>query len=554
MVNNTRLDYRLQKKLFTPIVSQENSSVLQSMSFQNSNNVSKILNDFKGCFVKFMTHRTVPYIFWKQYSNFWKEFEVLLRMYSIDNKHVAQPIKMDSWWSYYTTKLYTWYVNFTNPSILTFSTLKTNKKLFIEVLDILKVFHEKWLAHGDILNNLLIKVDNNGNYVDWKIIDPVWIDNIDEHFEDAVKKDILDIEMVLNDSHLTKENIQNYSWTPILHEINPKLLIERSQNTTQVTKDSREKIISLLKNNWIEINKINNLYQIRKFAKNREETAIQFIVSQIELLADLIEKVTSQIDQNPFCDKEVLISDTIKNISNNDQLLISEDILTSAIESIHKYYQLMINAIRYLNINSEFWEENYIINWFKYVLVWNAICTIIKDKFSNYPWKEIFKEDYAAVADIIKYKDFPLTRMFIPENDFNYVIEHEKRHATINKAFNQELDINKLLNEEMSETEIINLKLKEEITAFLTMGISVSKIIDILSDEKWVYKFNMSNITNLNDIFSSLIDLSKIYDNKRLANILTIIPMNQWKKISKFIYYSKWLNNDIIIPASTPRM
>ncbi len=538
------------KIVVTPIVERE-TGILFTEKYPRISSVEAMdfMEKNKGKYLKFASYRSVPFLFGKEYGDLSKEYEVLVKMYAIEKEHVAQPVSIDKNSTYYSTEYYGGAINLSESTLLRQELSKENSQVIQQILRTIEKFHAQGIAHGDILNNVLIYVNEKNIITDWIIIDPVGIDDKDEHFVETKQKDIGNLWQVLTGKFSQKESVKSYEIskeTPRAPKRVPTVKIQTDpEKLSPVVSKSLKKVEALLAQKGIVLQPFENIFSMRVGAKVRNETASQYQVAKVELLAKLTEQIADRLNKEPFTEKEHLVFDILSSLPDKDRVLITEDTLSTVVEKIHEYHMYLTNAINFINDLKRYETDAFDEDVYEVSLVGNAVCITFDENIKedeNFPFKERFSKGFAGVAFQHTYKGNEFHVMLIPRVNFAYAVEHETRHATLNKVLFEKFI------EDNNDWE--DFHLKEEIVAFLSTGHTPKFIEELLADEKAIYKY--SNFENFQKSISTLKQLSRVYDNRTLANILSIVPLDQWAKFEKLVFKVKNVA-DSFTPGPTPR-
>jgi hypothetical protein len=516
--------------------------------------IELFLQEHPGSYVKFSDTRTRPYLFSKEYDNFLAEYVVLEKMYELCPEHVVKPIMMAPGNRYYRTEYYPHAQKLSDwPMEQRADLLRRQPEVFDEIMRTLKLFHDNGVAHGDISGNMLISLTEDGSIGDWILLDPVGIDSQDENFSAACEKDLHDLEQIRSWESIPLGDTPTYipgGETPQMNnapdsqrKIADPFFDPEVSWLTPEGKSLCDEVKRKLTGDGIHLTTIDNPYAFRDLARRRNETIGETFVARVDLLAKMMHALRGSFDARPFDDVSTTIAQTISELSEEDRQLISESLLVALVEKSRKYnhrlqagLKFIEETFRYPELGDEhiqvamvgcsvgiFFDESNLESILRLDATEeyaNSIAGSQDDQNLLHNSGGFAKEEYLPdVSSLIGI-------MFIPKDNISYALNHESQHAGLNKV----------VFERILQFGEEDCNIKEEIVAYLSDATAPEEIHRILTQDP-LYQF--SNYANYNDAIWTVRKLSSVYDLRTLADVLSIVPLAQWKKFTQLVFQSK---------------
>ncbi|MDB5260081.1 MAG: hypothetical protein JWN37_312 [Candidatus Nomurabacteria bacterium] len=501
------------------------------------------LAHYRGDFIKFASLRTSPYIANKKFDSLRKEYEVLSQMYLIDNEHVAAPIFLDEKERFMVIERLLGYESIFALSWYVKDLLERNPSFLGEVKIFVENLHKEGIAHGDLLGNILVSLDtdkdseNNGKILNWAVVDPVGITKDSEAFVEAVDLDNKALER-LSDIGKAKHFIENEEMEQIETPEAPEVRESQDNNNKE------NHVVTALLNQGIHLVPEGTL-SIREYLRERNETVNTFYVRKTEFAAALIKPISDSIIGDPFQDIEKLIIETLLRAGKKDVERLTVHDTERIIMCAHRLQQNIIGGIKFISDIEDMKEEGSLDQDVNLYLVKGAVAVVYDREnydsagFLGDHFDEDVSHGYPSSASQVQYKGMNIPYFTLPKKNIEaYIINHEARHATINRAvFEQNLQYIKE-----------DFHLKEEVVAYLSCNENIETIIGALE-----HFYGYSNYFHFNDMVYALRKLEDFYTKEELADILSVVPISEWRKFTKSKLKEMNISTTEVKTPTTPR-
>ena len=548
-------------------------------------------------YVKYQKNRTIPKLFGQVFDNFESEYRVLCSMYAVDPHNTVTPIAFHSEaWFLVTKKVDGRHIT----NILQILNRNDSEEfteiaipLFLEQLsDTVDKYHHAGVAHGDLLGNILMRIDDScwTNTIKFSIFDPVGIDSSSSYFEQCKQKDLDDI-LWLSQAIVDHQNLHLSikDTTPISTPTRTptEIFIKTPQSDEY---DNSDMTVSWL--NWVDpwlartvslagalksadilsvihgsvphlswtvsaeysdfcINQIPKFEDIRldeglkSKAKALHLHISEVILRQLELGGAMVRFIRSSFDRQPMLPLVDHMTWFLSQATQQQQRLLTTTILKIAFESLGIYRDGFENALEALAYSSgdpkkildwidDFWDlANIAPKDIRLCLIGNAVGVVFSDRevFN----KALITEQRGRMAAFAtrKWLDSWKKYSVIITTPSERALIHEARHATINKA---------LFSDDMEEDRLL-WKFKEEIIAFLSNGDTIREITRIfLKDDLYKVDIHPQFDEIMFDVLEYIMrvygDIPEGRDN--VIEILSFLPVSDWKIFASLIERRVW--------------
>lgn len=542
-------------------------------------------------YVKYQKKRTVPKLFGQVFDDFEAEYRVLCSMYSVDPYHTVSPITFhaDAWFLV-TKKVEGWHItnllqilNRNDSEEFTEITIP----LFLEQLsDTIDKYHQAGIAHGDILWNILMRIDNNcwTSTIEFSIFDPVGIDKNSPYFEQCKQKDLDDI-LWLSQAIVDHQNLHLSikDTTPIDTPTRTptEISIRTPQNEEYDDSDISVKvevwwlnfadfpennILSVIHGSaprlsggvsgdysefcisrMLEFENIRLDEDLKSKAKILHLPISEVILRQLELGGAMVRFIRSSFDRQPLLPIVDHMTLFFSQATQEQQRLLTITILKIAFESLGIYRDGFENSLEALLYS---WgDPKKILGWIdgfwdlaevtsknaRLCLIGNAVGVVFSDRDAFN--QSLIPEERGRMGAFAtrKYLDSWKKYSVIITTPNERALIHEARHATINKA---------LFSDDREEDRLL-WKLKEEIIAYLSNGDDIREITRIfLIDDL----YRVDTHPQFDEImFDILTYIMRVYGNTiegrdNVIEILSFLPVSDWKMFASLIERRAWRN------------
>ena len=553
-------------------------------------------------YVKYQKNRTIPKLFGQVFDNFESEYRVLCNMYAADPYNTVTPITFHSEaWFLVTKKVEGRHIT----NILQILNRNDSEEfteiaipLFLEQLsDTVDKYHHAGVAHGDLLGNILMRIDDScwTNTIKFSIFDPVGIDRSSPYFEQCKQKDRDDI-LWLTQAIADHQNsyVSMRDNTPIgtptrtpteifvktpqsdeydnsdmtvswLSLVDPWLATTvslagplksarlREDDTLSVIHGSVPRLSGWVSGDYSDfcINQIPKFENIRldegvkSKAKALHLPISEVILRQLELGGAMVRFIRSSFDRQPLLPLVDHMTWFFSQATQQQQRLLTTTILKIAFESLGIYRDGFENALEALAYSSgdpkkildwidDFWDlANIAPKDIRLCLIGNAVGVVFSDR--EVFNKALITEQRGRMAAFAtrKWLDSWKKYSVIITTPSERALIHEARHATINKA---------LFSDDTEEDRLL-WKFKEEIIAFLSNGDTIREITRIfLKDDLYKVDIHPQFDEIMFDVLEYIMrvygDIPEGRDN--VIEILSFLPVSDWKIFASLIERRVW--------------
>lgn len=491
------------------------------------------LKKHREFFIKFAHLRTSPHFAGQDFNSLRNEFEVLSQMYDIDADHIVKPISLEKDFKFMVLENLLGFDNLHNvPGGL--KKCLTDNPAFTEALKkLVEKLHSNDLAHGDLLQNIMVSIDTDpqsetaGKIIDWVVVDPVGVSKESgTAFDAAVESDGKAVEFLQN-LISGKEDLSDNVETPIR---------DRTKVEKVLLSPKASSLITALENEGVNFLS-ENRFSVRGFIQERGQTIEEFYVAKTEFLSQLVKPISEALIKNTFQDVSVVIKECLLTKPRTEISMISKIDIEKMLEMAEKLQINIISGIELISTIEKLQEENELGKDIECYLVDGAVVVVYdKEKYDKHGlfgthFTQNNEDGNIASANTIRIKKYDVPYIALPKDAIKpYIVSHEVRHTTLNKALFEQLRSG-------------DYHLKEEVVAFLACGESVEGIINLLRDE-----YGFSNYFHFDDMVYTLRRLSPYYKNNELADLLSVVPINEWARFTR----RKEKSNGVIPAKETP--